>query len=218
MATVEKMSVHKALAELKVMDSRIKKAIVDSTFITANKHSNEKINGMSISDFKETIRSSNQKVNDLIKRQNAMKRALTLSNATTTVTINSEKFTVAEAIYMKNHGMDNLKYLLSEIRSQHLRAMDSLTRNSGDALERRAEAYVLSVIQAQPKESKMSVDSDAIKKLRDTYIKDNTYDLIDPIETAKVIEGLAEYINNFEVEVDAALSESNAVTIIEFEY
>ena len=45
MATVEKMTIHKALCELKILDSRINNAISSARFCLANKHSNEKVNG-----------------------------------------------------------------------------------------------------------------------------------------------------------------------------
>ena len=81
MRTSEKMTVHKALAELKTMDDRISKAISSTTFVLAAKHSAEKINGVKVSDFKDKMRSGYQKVTDLIKRRDAMKRAVVLSNA-----------------------------------------------------------------------------------------------------------------------------------------
>lgn len=42
MSTIEKMTVHKALAELKIIDFRIERSIDDAQFCVANKHSNEK--------------------------------------------------------------------------------------------------------------------------------------------------------------------------------
>jgi hypothetical protein len=56
------------------------------------------------------------------------------------------------------------------------------------------------------------------KTLRKTYIENNTYDLIDPLDVAKIMEALDAEINEFNAEVDAALSVSNALTVIEFEY
>lgn len=64
----------------------------------------------------------------------------------------------------------------------------------------------------------MSVDSEAMKALRKTYIENNKYDLIDPLDVASIMEKLENEINEFETEVDAALSVSNALTVIEFEY
>lgn len=214
----EKMTVHKALAELKTMDDRISKAIRSTTYVLAVKHSAEKINGVKVNDFKDQMRSGYQKVTDLIKRRDAMKRAVVLSNATTKVKIGGKELTVAEAIEAKNHGMEFKSELLRVMNAAYVNTQNELVRNGGEALEKKAEQYVLAVIAAQPKDSKMSVDSDAMKALRQTYIENNTYDLVDPLDIAKVMEALDAEINEFNAEVDAALSVSNALTVIEFEY
>ncbi len=216
--TNEKMTIHKALAELKVIDSRINKAISDGTYVIANKHSNEKINGMPINEFKTAMKASHDKVMDLINRRNAIKRAVVLSNATTKIKVGNTEYTVAEAIEMKNHGMEFKTTYMRFMAHQNMNAQSELNRNSGEAIEKRAEQYVLSVIQAQPKDAKMSVDSEAMKALRKDYINNNTYDLIDPLNVNKLIEELTNEINEFNTEVDAALSVSNALTVIEVEY
>lgn len=216
--TTEKMTIHKALAELKTMDDRIAKAIRETSYVLAVKHSAEKINGMTVSNFKDKMRSGYQKVADLIARRDAMKRAVVLSNATTKVKIGDNEYTVAEAIEMKNHGMEFKSDLLRQMNLAYTTAQNELIRNGGEVLEKKAEQYVLAVIAAQPKDSKMSVDSDAMKTLRQTYIDNNTYDLVDPMDIAKVMEKLDAEINEFNAEVDAALSCSNALTVIEFEY
>ena len=216
--TTEKMTVHKALAELKTMDDRIAKAIRGTTYVLAVKHSAEKINGMTVQNFKEKMRSGYQKATDLIARRDAMKRAVVLSNATTKVKVGENEYTVAEAIEMKNHGMEFRNMLLCQMNSAYVTAQNELNRNSGETLEKKAEKYVLDVIAAQPKDSKMTVDSEAMKTLRKTYIENNTYDLVDPLDVAQIMETLDAEINEFNAEVDAALSVSNALTVIEFEY
>lgn len=213
-----KMTVHKALAELKTLDARITKAIHETPYVLAVKHSAEKINGVKISDFKDQMRSGYQKVDDLIKRRDAMKRAIVLSNAITKVKIGDKEMAICEAIDAKNHSMEFKDMLLRSMTSAYTNAQNELARNGGEALEKKAEQYVLAVIAAQPKDSKMSVDSDAMKTLRQTYIDNNTYDLVDPMNIAKVMEKLDAEINEFNAEVDAALSCSNALTVIEFEY
>ena len=216
--TNEKMTVHKALAELKIIDDRINNAIVSGTYVIANKHSNTKIHCMTIDDFKTSMKSDFQKVSDLIARRNAIKRTVVASNAVTKVKVGDVEYTVAEAIEMKNHGMEFKNTLKMYIERQYTNAKNEFDKNSGDSLERRAENYVLSVIQAQPKDSKMAVDSDAMKNLRAQYIKDNTYDIIDPIGVKDVIEKLDNEISCFITEVDAALSVSNALTVLDIEY
>ena len=216
--TNEKMTVHKALAELKIIDDRINNAIVSGTYVIANKHSNTKIHGMTIDDFKTSMKSDFQKVSDLIARRNAIKRTVVASNAVTKVKVGDVEYTVAEAIEMKNHGMEFKNTLKMYIERQYTNAKNEFDKNSGDSLERRAENYVLSVIQAQPKASKMAVDSDAMKNLRAQYIKDNAYDIIDPIGVKDVIEKLDNEVSSFMTEVDAALSVSNAITTLDIEY
>ena len=216
--TTEKMTIHKALAELKTMDDRINKAIRNTTYVLAVKHSADKINGKTVANFKEDMRSGYQKVTDLVARRDAMKRAVVLSNATTKVQVGGKEYTVAEAIEAKNHGMEFKSTLLYQMNNAYVSAQNDLTRNGGEALEKKAEQYILAVIAAQPKDSKMSVDSEAMKIMRQQYIDNNTYDLVDPMDIAKVIEALDAEINEFNTEVDAALSVSNALTVIEFQY
>lgn len=218
MATKEQMTVHKALAELKVIDSRINNAIRSGTFVVANKHSNDKIHGVTINEFKNSMKSDFQKVSDLIARRNAIKKAVVASNAVTKVKVGDTEYTVATAIEMKNHGMEFKNTFKKCLESQYAVAKNELDKNSGDPLEKRAENYVLSVIQAQPKDSKMAVDSEAMKNLRAQYIKDNTYDIIDPIGVKDAIEQLDNEISSFITEVDAALSVSNALTVLNIEY
>lgn len=214
----EQMTVHRALAELKVIDSRINKAINDGVYVVANKHSNERINGKTINDFKDCMRASHAKVTDLINRRNAIKRAVVLSNAVTKVNVGNNEYTVAEAIEMKNHGMKFKEYYMRVVAGQNENAQMELNRNSGEAIEKRAEKYILDVISAQPKDAKMTVDSEAMKALRKTYIENNTYDLIDPLNVTNMIEEMSDEIDKFNTEIDSALSVSNALTVIDIEY
>lgn len=218
MSTKETMTIHKALAELKTMDDRINKAIRNTVYVLAVKHSAEKINGVKVNEFKDNMKSGYQKVTDLMARRDAMKRAVVLSNAKTKVKVGGVEYTVAEAIEMKNNGVEFKKALLQQMYMAYNVAQNEFNKNNGDALEKKAETYVLSIIQAQPKESKMTVDSDIMKAHRQDYIDNNKYDILDPMNIAKAIETLDAEINEFEAEVDAALSVSNALTVIEFEY
>ena len=83
--TTEKMTVHKALCELKTLDSRIQKCMQQNPFVFANKHANSKVAGVSVGDYCKEVQASYQSANDLIARRDAIKRAVTLSNALWTV-------------------------------------------------------------------------------------------------------------------------------------
>ena len=215
--TTEKMTVHRVLAELKTIDSRIESAINGATYVMAVKHSAEKINGVTVADFKNDIKSNYQKVCDLIKRRDAMKRAIVLSNATTKVQIGDVEYTVAEAIDAKNHSMEFKQTLLNMMAYQYNRAQNELNRHTGEALEKDAEKYVATVLAAQSKESTAAINSQ-VSALREVYLANNAWDMIDPLDVAKKIEALNNEISKFNADVDAALSTSNAITIVEFSY
>lgn len=215
--THEQMTVHKALAELKTLSKRIEKE-VDNSFVVAKKASDKKIDGILVSAFEELIKSTYQRATALIERRDAIKRAVVLSNAKTEVLIGKNTYTVAEAIEMKNHGIPYRKFLLHKMSTQYEQAKHKCAQNEGDALEQRAEDYVLNIISAQPKESKMTKDSEAMKKIREEFIQNNTYVLVDPLNIADKIKKLDEEIDTFMTEVDSALSVSNALTVIEIDY
>jgi hypothetical protein len=214
MATNEKMTIHKALAELKLLDNRILSSIMNGTFCVANKHSNDKIKGVSVEEYKTVMQGNYDKASDLIKRRNAIKKAVVLSNAVTKVKINGIEYTVAEAIEMKNHGVTFDEHMLLELQKQYNRAQAEILRENGSELEKRAEQYVIGAFGS--KEGK--VNTEEYEKARMQFIKANTYELVDPIKILDKINALEEHINTFKAEVDAALSVSNAITEIEVNY
>lgn len=212
--TTEKMTIHKALAELKLLDNRIFASIMNGTFCVANKYSNDKIKGVSVEEYKDVMKGCYDKASDLINRRNAIKKAVVLSNATTKVTINGVEYTVAEAIEMKNHGVEFDEHMLKELQTQYNRAQAEILRQNGKELEERAEKYVIGAF--GNKEGK--VNTEEYEKARMQFIKANTYELVDPIGILDKINALEEKINAFKAEVDSTLSVSNAITEIEISY
>jgi len=210
----EKMTVHKALAELKVIGDRITNATSSGIYCKANKHSNEKINGVSVEDFKKQIQGSWDKSNDLIRRRNAIKKAVVLSNAITKVKIGEDEMTVAEAIEMKNSGMDYKSNLMKVMNNQYVQAIQTMDKENGDTLTQKAENYVLGLYGS--KEGKTSVDE--IENTKKQFIFNNSFDLIDSIKVKEKIDSLEKEISDFNAEIDACLSVSNAVTEIEISY
>lgn len=212
--TTEKMSVHKALCELKTLDSRITKSIGETKYVFANKHSNNKVNGMSISAYCDEIKAGYQRATDLIKRRDAIKRAVVLSNASTKVTIDGKEYTVAEAIEMKNHGIQMFQSLLKRLEHDNRVARAEANQNNGDMLEIRADEYIKSLYG----NTDMKNASEEIKKVRADFISAQTFEIIDPIGITGEMERLEKLINGFMVDIDSALSVSNALTEITIEY
>lgn len=209
------MTVHKALAELKLLDDRIEKAIAEGVYCVANKHSNDKIGGVPLDDYIKIMQGGYDKATGLINRQAAIKRAVTLSNSVTKVSVSAVEYTVAEAIWMKNHGMEFYKALMNAMQKHYNTAQMKINlENDGGRLEDRAEQYVTAIY--GQKEGKTNTAD--IEKVRADFLAANQYELVDPFHVLDKIENLEKKINDFMAEVDSALSCSNALTEITIEY
>ena len=209
----EKMTVHKALAELKTLDDRINSEITGSVFVRANRHNNMKIFGKTIADFMADTESSYQSVKALINRRNAMKRAVVLSNAVTKVEIGGVEYTVAEAIEMNNHGMENLVELRNCLREQYSSVKRMVESENGDKLVKACENYIQATFGTKEK-----INNPDIEMAQKVYMTNNTYDIVTGLDIEKTIKELTDRIDAFKAEVDSALSVSNALTVIEFDY
>lgn len=212
--THETMTVHQALAELKVLDSRITKAIAGGKYMDVKRHCDKKIGGVDVGEYcTKTIWASYDSAIDLIARRNAIKRAVVKSNAVTTVDIGGTTYTVAEAIEMNNHGIDFEQQLYDEIRRQMMIAQSEINRNSGPYIQQKAENYINGLYGGKDK-----VDADSAKAQMQAYIDANSYELVDPLGIQDILAKMEADIASFTANVDAALSVSNAITKIEVEY
>lgn len=209
----EKMTVHKALAELKTLDDRINTEITGSVFVKANIHSNAKIFGKTIDEFKSDTKAYCQSVMALINRRNALKRAVVLSNAVTKVEIGGVEYTVAEAIEMNNHGIENLVDFRDYLKEQYAAVIKFVNSENGDKLNKSCESYLQAMFGT--KEKTNNADIETIQK---AYMDSHSYDVVTGFDIEKVIKDLTDRIDAFKTEVDSALSVSNALTVIEFEY
>ena len=169
---------------------------------------------MTIKDAENNMIGCYDKASSLITRRNAIKRAVVLSNAQTTVKIGEREYTVAEAIEMKNHGIEYDELLLAELKDQYLGSKAILLKENGQSLSDRADKFVVDMYGTKD----VKVNPDDVEKARKSFIESNTYDLIDPLDMQKKIEELETRISEFKAEVDAALSVSNAITEITVEY
>ena len=209
----ETMTIHKALSELKVLDSRIERAIDEITAVTASKHNNAKISGMTVAEWCDEAKAKYQSAITLINRRNAIKRAITRSNAVTMVSINGVEYSVAEAIDMKAKGVEYQAKLTAVLKSQlakYKRAADM----ENERLEARADEYLKSMYAG----SDLKNMSDEIKKVRETFITAQTMELVDPLHAGETADKLQNDIDAFMSEVDSALSVSNALTTVDVEY
>ena len=207
-----KMSIHRALGELKTLDKRIRKEIENTIFIGAKKKSSntEYKTRTSIVDFNNNVNSSIQSINDLILRRKEIKEAIVNSNANTFVTIGDNKMTVASAIERKTSiGYD--KFLLSKIKEQYALIVGFVEENN-EEVECDLSSKIDNMLNANDKNN-----INGIEELSKEYRNSNSWEVIDPVDLKSLIDKLEKEITIFENEVDVVLSESNAITFIEVE-
>lgn len=207
----KEMTIHAALSYLKTADKRIRKALDTETYATYAKVGADKINGVSAKTVREDMKSSYQSVTDIIKTVEAIKKAVSKSNAENTIIVCGEEMTVAEAIYMMQYGVETKKELLQILRLQYTSARNSVERYNKD-VEQRADKFIESMFGSKEK----ATGQDAITA-REAYIKQNTYEVVDPIDLMDEIKNLETWINEFETEVDGAIQVSNATHTIEID-
>ena len=211
----EVMTVHKALCELKMLDKRINESIMTAEFCRANKHSNVKIDGGTIAEYEAAAVSKYQSTMDMIIRRDAIKRAVVASNAVTEVTIGGNRYTVADAVELRRHGLSYRRTLLQAMTLQLKRVRSAIEQKNGEELTRAADKMVEVYYGRQ---TDVKAITEEMKATREKFIEDNTYELLDPICVENRIRELDKEITAFETEVDSALSVSNAVTEITVSY
>ncbi|MGE7021623.1 hypothetical protein [Solibacillus cecembensis] len=204
----KRLSLHRALSELKMLNERIDAATKNVVLVRSNRKSNEKIDGMPIEEFKKDMQGSYDKVISLIAYRNRLKALVVASNAQTSVQVGAVTMTVAEAIERKQ-SIQFEKEVVEKLRRQYQRAITQVTE-ANEALPEKLETYLVNILGNKDKQS-----PDEVQLHTETFMKRNEYELIDPMNVKKIIDMLTAQIEEFESEVDAVLSESNATTFIE---
>lgn len=200
------MSIHQALAELKLYDNKIWNGL-KKDFVTYTKKGNDKIGSYTIQEYSDLLKGNLDSVRALMENKKVVKSAIVLSNANTKITIGDKEYTVAEAIERKSM-MEMERKLLSELKAQYVNAMHNIeTRN--ESLKNNLESYLKSVIGEKDKS-----DPEVVSKFEKQFYDHNEYYLVDPCKINDVINELEKEIDEFESEVDYKLSESNTITKI----
>ncbi len=206
---VNKISITRALTELKTYDSRINKLIAGTSFILCKtKKTNYNVQE---NEFYKSVQSTYQSINDLIRQRDRLRANILKSNSITIVKIGSDNMTVAEAIERKK-TIQYYKTLLATLRNQRATA----TRDSEahrDRVQSKIDESCKMIFSS--KDATTKIDSSAIKTISDGMWQNDPVDIYDPIKLDKEIEQIDQMITIFESNVDFVLSESNAMTLIE---
>lgn len=203
------MTITEGLVELKLLGSRIEKELKDTQF--AGTLPNDKKGTEVEINFVEKAKASYQSITDLIKRRDAIKRAIVKANAVTTLAIGGATMTIAEAIE-KKESIAYSRRLLAKIKEDYAIARHAYDRSTENAKARLDQ--LLSTMLSKGDSANMA---DAVKAVTDSFMEKNGVTLCDPIKAEDEIARLEKQIDEFMANVDTALSIVNAKTEIDIQ-
>ena len=204
------ISITRALSELKVLQKRFDKEVSQLDVISVQ-HGLTLMKNSSVKpeDFSEKAKAQLQSVEDLQKRIHLIKTKIQQSNAITVVKIGTQEMTVLEAI-IKKGLIENQKDLLARLKKQLILANDNF-----EAATVSNENKIAKQLEDATKNSTVKLDLEVEKQIKASVESLYPIKMIDPCKLSDKIKALEDEIEEFEANVDFALSESNALTQIE---
>lgn len=198
------ITITRALAEIKLLEKRINDSISKSKLITTKTRNQN----LDVEAFKNTSLSSYQSCRDLITRHHLLKRKIIESNSKTMVVIGKNTYSVSEAIERKNSIIfeRNLLILMKNQNSEVQTRVQEHEVETQGRLDRFLEINF---------GKDVKVKSEDYQSISKTFLENNKMEVVDALDIKTKIQNLEEEIDDFLKEVDLALSESNAKTIIQ---
>ncbi|MGL6175197.1 MAG: hypothetical protein ACRC1P_11380 [Cellulosilyticaceae bacterium] len=212
---MRKLSITRALAELKLLDQKIEKQLQGASFVETKKAKSDKVkNGlMTVKEFEDKAKSTYQSIKDLIEQRKLIKSSIVKSNAETQVEVAGKVYTVADAIERKN-SIQYERNLLQTLKLNLSKATNTLEMANiklDSDIQRMVEGFV-----GKDTQSNKDVVETA-QKMADSKRENEQMVFVDPLGAKALIEEMETEILDFESEVDMCLSEINAQTTIELE-
>lgn len=217
----EKMLMTQALDERDLLIKKINDKIEKIKLVDVKKRNEETTadNRISVEEFSKNAESAYQQITDLIERYQRLDAAIIASNAATWIETIYGKYTVADAIALRNRLKGEGVYsvdasfessIIEQFRKQYQNAImvaDAKNKN----VERQAEEMRMSILGKDSKTKELK-PLDVV----DAYVKENTTEIIDPLGAKKKMQELHEKIETWLSELNTRIKVSNATTFIEF--
>lgn len=205
----EKITIHRALSELKLIDSKIEKQIMEIEPVGVYQKG-KPVNGfIKEEDFVSSVTGKYQSISDLIARKSKIKSAIVKANGETKVKVAEIEMTIADAINFKT-AVRYKKLLADKLKARQQAVVADMNRGNG-----KIEENLQRILEATFGKENVKTDKNDIESVSKPYLESNLFHLLDPLEVTKKIEALEKEVAEFLAEVDAVLSEINAITFIE---
>lgn len=216
----EKMLVTQALDERDLLVGKITDKINKASFIDTIKPNEDKVfeKRVSRNEFAKNAESAYQQIQDLIDRYQKIDAAIVASNANTMIKTSYGEYTVAGAIALRKrlkstgtfNSDANFEYKLMMKIESDLQKMIQFAESKNKQLQGTAENMRLSIL---GKDSK--VKDDTPLEVVNAYVKENTTEVVDPLDAQKKADALKEKRDTLLTELDTQIKVSNATTFVE---
>lgn len=211
-----KLLITQALDERDLLVKKINSKIERIDFVDGKKRNEEKVIQQVITkeEFCKKVKTSYQRIQDLIKRYQKIDEAIITSNANTYIETSFGTYSVAVALSMRNrlrelNAMDFETILRNKMEENYYEVLE-LKDLRNRRLEEDAEKMRLSIL---GKDGKYKDDKPL--SVVDAYISENTVELIDPLNVLDEIESLKDKHTTLLSELETKIKISNATTFIE---
>lgn len=214
-----KISITRALVEIKTLDDRIKSAINGSMFVSLTKGRGDHAKPIiaaykDVNEVKDTIKAHDQTVTDLIKRRSALKSAVSKANVETRLTVGGKEMSIVDAIDMKH--VNGYKKLIVAVMMAQLKSASNNIEQARAKTEADVQASIERLLGTDVKNKEAVAQNAAlIESTKKAILDMHELALIDPLGVKDRITALSKEIAEVDNEIDFALSEVNAKTEIE---
>lgn len=216
----EKMLVTQALDERDLLVKKIGDKITKASFVDTIKPNEDKVYAKRIGkeEYAKEAESAYQQIVDMIDRFQKIDAAIVASNARTEITTSYGTFTLAGALSLRSRlrgvgayedEADFESRLQKKLANEYSERVQFCDRKNSQ-LQTTAEEMYLSIL---GKDSKTKDEKPL--GVVDAYVKENTTELVDPLDVKKKLETLEEKRNTLLTELDTQIKVSNATNFIE---
>lgn len=207
-----KITITRALVELKMLDKKIAQ-VSEFPFVGVYQKKGKSIINRSESkdDFEKNAKGKMQSLKDLVSRVEKLRLGIAKANAETIVMIGGKEMTIVEVLVFK----ERIIPILSKVYKSLSRQIGTV--NSHIEQQRVQVESAVSDMLERNLGNDRKADKEAYNAIAVPFIEANEFNLSDAADSAKYAENLDSIIQEFQTEVDVALSEANATTFIELE-
>ena len=216
----DRMLVTQALDERDLLVKKINDKIEKANFVDTIKSNEEKVLDARVSreEFTKDAEGAYQQIQDLIDRFQRIDAAIVASNANTRINTTYGEFTIAGAISLRSRlrgegsydGRADFEGALRLKMETDLHKRLAIAEMKNKQLQSTAESMRLSILGKDTK-----VKDEKPLEVVEAYVKENTTEIVDPLDVQKKLSMLQEKRDTLLTELDTQIKVSNATTFIE---